>query len=179
MDNRRIVRNLLIGKTNYLESKFEYKSALLRGYMAVIALAVGISYFFIDRMNGIYANTPFYLAVIFLALVTIYLNRNKKYFLASVLFLCAINLIIFLFASSDTHRSGVYMFFICSSLSAFALFGHRQIKYAFAFSIISLALCIVSYWSDPLLPYALVSEEYLRINFTTNFVTALVTCLLI
>ncbi len=63
MDNRKTIRNLLIGKTNYLESKFDYKSAMLRDYMAIIALSVGFSYTIIDRINNIYTNIPYYVVV--------------------------------------------------------------------------------------------------------------------
>ena len=178
MDHQRIIRNILIGKANYLESRVAYKSAMLRGYMAIIALLVGVSYTIIDHLNDIHINIPYYIAVIVLASVTIALNRRKRYTLASVVFLLSINLIIFLFATSDTYRSGVYIFFICSSLSAFALFGHRQVRYAFLFSMLSLVLFIVAYWGkQQLIPTVPFTEEYLQINFTTNFITALITCL--
>jgi PAS domain S-box-containing protein len=173
------VRDILVGRSR-IESRLEYKSAMLRGYMALLAFFVGAAYIFIDLISQIYINFPYYVAVIVLAVITIALNRSHYFRSATVLFLLTINLIIFLFASSDLYRTGTYMFFICISLSAFSLFGFKQIQYAVLFSMLSLALFLISYLGE----YSIIqvkeySETYITITFVANFLIALLTSVLI
>src|SRR5690348_10120383 len=138
------LRNFLVGK-DHIQSRLEYKSAMLRAYMAVLSFCVGVAYIIIDYSKDIHENYAFYVGVILLAIVTIALNRNRYFQAATVLFLLTINLIIFLFSSSDLYRTGTYMFFICISLSAFSLFGVKHIRYAILFCFLSLVLFLVSY----------------------------------
>lgn len=180
MKVRKTIRNILIGKSNYLESRFEYKTALLRGYMSLISLAVGLLYSVIDYFNELSSGYTFYLSIILLAIVTIVLNRKKQYTSASILFLLTLNTIIFLFVLDGISLTGIYMFFICACLSALALFGRKQIRYAFLFSILSLSLALFAYWSgDEPRHIAHVSDDYIRIAFTTNLISSLLTCTLI
>lgn len=175
----RALRNFLVGNDR-IESRLVYKSALLRGYMAFLAICVGVAYIAIDYFTHTHYNYAYYVAVIVMGLVSIVLNRSKRYLLSSVLFLLTTNLIIFLFSASDLYRTGSYMFFICTSLSAFALFGFRQIRYAFLFSVLSLVLFLVSYIGKvSLIHPAQLNETYITINFMTNFLVALITSVMI
>jgi PAS domain S-box-containing protein len=175
----RSVRNLLVGP-EIIESRIEYKSALLRGYMALIAISVGIAYIFINVRNGLQVNYGYYIGVIVMSVATILLNRNRMFQVANLLFLLTINGLIFLFATSDFYRTGIYMFFICISLSAFALLGYRNIQYAFAFCALSLALFVIAYWGNlTLLPVIPNDHRYVNITFTVNFLIAFVTTILI
>jgi PAS domain S-box-containing protein len=173
------VRNFLVGNQR-IESRTAYKNALLRGGMALLALFVGFAYIVIDYASAITYNNVFYVAVIIFASMTIWLNRLHRFHLANLLFLLTLNFIIFLFSSRDLYRTGTYMFFICISLSAFALFGFRQIKFAFAFVALSLLLFVLSYVAG-YSPLHLVKYEemYITLNFTVNFLIALVTSVMI
>jgi PAS domain S-box-containing protein len=173
------IRNFLVG-SDRIESRIAYKSALLRGYMAFLAICVGVTYVVIDYFTHVHYNYGYYIAVIVMGLISIQLNRAGRYVLSSVIFLLTTNLIIFLFSASDLYRTGSYMFFICISLSAFSLFGFRHIRYAFMFSILSLALFLVSYLGKVSLIHPVnLNESYITINFTTNFLVALFTSVLI
>ena len=175
----RAIRNFLVG-SDRIESRILYKRALLRGYMAFLAMGVGVAYIAIDYFTHVHHNYVYYIAVIIMGLVSILLNRSGRYLFSSVLFLLTTNLIIFLFSSGDMYRTGSYMFFICISLSAFSLFGFRQIRYAFLFSILSLVLFLVSYLGKvSLIHPANLGEGYITLNFSTNFLVALITSVLI
>lgn len=179
MSFRSALKKVLLGNV-HIQSRLEYKSAWLRGYMALICISVAIAYTVIDKINGVRTNFPFYWIVVLMGGLVIWLNRTRRYQLSSVIFLVTINFIIFLFASSDPYRTGIYIFFIASSLSAFALFGYRQIKLAVFFSCVSLLLFILSYGFEwRLLPVMDYSEKYITINFITNFIVALITSMLI
>ena len=52
-------RDLIIGKDVYINSWVDYKNALLRGYLIVVSLLVGITYIFVDHYNNITENDPY------------------------------------------------------------------------------------------------------------------------
>ncbi len=179
MRSKPSIRNLLVGKGR-IESRLNYKSAMLRGYMAAIAMAVGLVYMLIDYFNDLSLNFPYYIFVILLSFATIVLNRRHQFHAANLLFLVNLNVLIFLFASRDSYRTGIYQFFICVSLSAFALLGFKRIRYAFLFAGISLCLFLLSYWGNySFLPAIMHNEAYITLNFAINFLVALVTSVLI
>jgi signal transduction histidine kinase len=178
--SRHWFRELLTGKNGPLLSDAEYKTAVLRGNLALVAITVSISYLFIDYFNRIDGNQYYYVATFFFALVSVYLNRQGHYRWASVLFISTLIFIVFLFASGDTYRSGVYIFFVITSLTSFALFGFKERKLALLFTGVSLGLFLYAYWVHPdIVPKRTFTEAYLNINFTTNFIVALVTAIAI
>lgn len=175
-----VFRDLILGKNAILLTGADRKNVLLRGNLTLVGFTVGVSYIFIDHYNGIYGNEPYYFATILVSLTTFALNRAGKYKTANILFVSLLNFIVFLFSTSDTYRSGIYIFFVVTSLTAFALFGYKDRKVALYFSGLSIVLFCYSYWGNhPLMAKRIFTEEYLRINFTTNFIVAEVTSLAI
>ncbi len=173
---RRKFRDLIIGKDTYIDSWVDYKNAILRGHLIVVSLLVGIAYMFMDRYNHVSGNDLYYIAVIVTGAITFILNRKKKYLLSNILFLSLINAIVFLFASSDSYRSGVYIFFVITGITSVTLFGRKDRTLAIFFVILSVILFFLSYWGNfSILPKRVLTEEYIQISFATNFVIALVT----
>ncbi len=169
-------RDFIIGKDTYIVSWVDYKNAILSGHLIVVTILVGIIYLINDRLYGIYGNEPYYIAVIIIAIVSLILNRKRKYLLAKILFMLNINVIIFLFASNDAYRTGIYMFFVIAGISGFALFGHKDRKLAIAFASLSAVLFFISYWGGfSIQPKRVFTEEYIQISFATNFMIALIT----
>jgi signal transduction histidine kinase len=169
-------RDLIIGKDTFITSWVDYKNAVLSGHLIVVSILVGIAYLIIDHLNGIQGNEPYYFAVVAVAITALLLNRKGKYRLANILFMLLINVIIFLFASNDSYRTGIYMFHVISGITGFALFGHKDQKLAFAFAGFSALLFFLSYWGGfSIQPKRVFTEEYVQITFATNFVIALIT----
>jgi signal transduction histidine kinase len=169
-------RDFAIGKDTYIVSWVDYKNAILSGHLIVVTILVGIIYLINDRLYGIYGNEPYYIAVIIIAIVSLILNRKRKYLLAKILFMLNINVIIFLFASNDAYRTGIYMFFVIAGISGFALFGHKDRKLAIAFASLSAILFFISYWGGfSIQPKRVFTEDYIQISFATNFMIALIT----
>lgn len=169
-------RDFIIGKDTYIVSWVDYKNAILSGQLIVVSILVGLIYFVNDRFHGIYGNEPYYIAVIAISIVALMLNRKRKYRLANILFMLSINVIVFLFASNDRYRTGVYMFLVISGITGFALFGHKDRKLALAFAFLSALLFFISYWGGfSIQPKRVFTEEYIQISFATNFIIALIT----
>lgn len=168
-------RDFIIGKDTYIVSWVDYKNAILSGHLIVVSILVGIFYLVNDRYHEIYGNEPYYVGVIVVGILALVLNRKKKYRLAKIVFMSLINVIVFLFASNDTYRSGVYMFFVVAGITGFALFGHKYRKLAIAFAALSTLLFFISYWGGfTIQPKREFSEAYVQISFATNFMIALV-----
>ncbi len=169
-------RDLIIGKDTFIVSWVDYKNAILSGHLIVVSILVGVFYLVNDRLNKIYGNEPYYIGVIVIGILALVLNRARKYRLANIVFMSIINLIVFLFASNDTYRTGVYFFFVIAGVTGFALFGHKDRKLAIAFATVSAILFFVSYWGGfTIQPKRVFTEAYVQISFATNFIVALIT----
>lgn len=167
-------RNLIIGKQNYIESWLDYKNAVLRGNLIMLSIFVGAVYLFVDWINGITGNELYYFSAILIGVIALYLNRLGKHKLSSISFMLLINLLVFLFASNDQYRSGVYIFFVVTAMSSIAIFGHRYKYWAFAFVCLSVVLFFVSYWGGiSIQPKRAYTEAYIKLNFAINFLIAM------
>ena len=167
-------RNLIIGKQNYIESWLDYKNAVLRGNLIVLSIFVGAVYLLVDWANDITGNELYYVSAILIGVISLYLNRLGKQKLSSILFMLLINLLVFLFASKDQYRSGVYIFFVVTAMSSIAIFGHRYKYWAFVFVCLSIALFFISYWGGiSIQPKRNYSEAYINLNFAINFLIAM------
>jgi hypothetical protein len=151
-----------------------YKKSILRGQLSILSILVGITYIIIDTANGVYLNIYYYAFLIFASLVTLALNKRNKALAANITFLVLMNLLVFVFASSDTYRSGVYTFFIVSSITGLTLCGYEQLKLGLFFVGVSVALFVVAYVFkySPVLPRADFPENYITMYFTANFVVS-------
>lgn len=159
-----------------IPSHLEYKTALLRATLAIISIVVGAVYIITDAFYSITGNSPFYVFAMFAGIITLLLNRRRYYTLASIVFMIAINGVVFLFADSDPFYTGIYAYFICTSLTAFALFGIQKKFLALGFSTLALILCLTAYWTeDHLLNHNVVPPAYANIYLTINITVALIT----
>lgn len=156
----------------------EYKRALLRGRLSTISILVAISYFVVDNLRHVNVNFPFYFAAFLLGIITLFLNRKRYYLLASLCLVVAYNLIIFVYCSSESYKSGSAVFFVCCCLASFAFF--QNPRHAVLSCLFSIVLFVISFSGHPeIVPYRYFDDDYLRINFAYNFFGALITCVLI
>lgn len=171
--------SLLIGKVN-THSAFEYKSARLRAYLSLLSIVVGLFYILADYLTGVQGNTVFYLLAIAAGLVCLILNRYGYYLIANVVFLLTINFTVYVFADNDPHFTGIYIYFLCTALTAFALFGYKYLKWAIGFSLLSLSLSLLAYWHDlHLVKRQVIALENAPLYFSINFLAAFFTALFI
>lgn len=169
-------RDLIIGKDTFIVSWVEYKNAILRGHLIVVSIFVAITYLITDRVNQIYGNEVYYFVLLVTSITTLIINRYGHYRLANVLFMSMINALVFLFASNDINRSGIYMFFLIAGITGFALFGHKDRPLAILFASISVFLFFLSYWGGfTIQPTRVYTEQFLKVNFAINFVVSFTT----
>jgi signal transduction histidine kinase len=154
----------------------EEAGARLRALLSVIAVVVGLVYVVIDWLNGIPGGTFFYVLVVALGGLSMYLNYRKRYFTSSAVLMAGVNAVVFVFADSDHQNQGYSIYFLCTSITALALFGYQHIKVGFGFAVLSLILMLLSLLYDfGFVPVRVVPGElasmYLVLNVTVSLVT--------
>ncbi|MBX2965185.1 MAG: HAMP domain-containing histidine kinase [Cyclobacteriaceae bacterium] len=171
---KRAIRNLIIGKNNYIDSWTEYRQVILSGQFALIAIIVCALYLMLDLSWGIYKPIPVYVASIFVLSISIVLHRAGRHCAAYYVLFPALNFIVYLFTSSEGMATGTYILFLPVALGAFAVFNYKQRIIAVNLAALTYALFILSYFSDfSILPSRGYSEEEKMANFLINFAVAL------
>jgi signal transduction histidine kinase len=178
-----IIRNLLIGNHNFVMDWVGYKVALLRGRLSLLCFAVVSIYICFDIFNGVTVLIPSYLGVMVVSLITIFLNRRKKYVEASFAFLGLINIMTYVFAVNDSSQSGVSIFFLMSALTSMVFFGYDKRLFVFIFCGLSVFLFLSAY----LFPLKFLvftggdmdlinSPKYREVSFVINFLGGFFLC---
>ena len=179
MATSRFMRDFLLGKDR-IDSRTEFKEALLRGQIGFLIGAICFSYIFIDLLSGVSQFTPFYLIGIVAATAIILLNRNRKAKSASIMILVFSNLIIYLFASIDSPLGGVFLYFTATSAAALILFARSDRYVGYIFVVISITLGLLAYvldWS-PIIALA-DPTSYELTSFVTNYTIGMLCCVMI
>ena len=155
----------------------EFKKAILRIELGLLAIVVGIVYTIIDIANGIYINLHYYITLMLVTVVVLWLNKAHRFRAASIIFVLLINSLIYLLASGDTYRSGVYAYFIVSSITALTLFGYDELALGLGSVLLSIVLFVLAYLLkiSPVEQPEFFSEDYVAVFFTTNFIVSLLT----
>ncbi len=171
---KKFIRNLTVGKNNYIESWTEYRKVILSGQFALIAILVCLLYIVLDTRWQVYSTIPVYLAGIACCVVTVYLHRKGHHYAANLILFPTLNFIIYLFVSSEGPYTGAYVLFIPVTIGAFAVFNYQQQLYAIVMAALAYLLFMAAYLGDySILPRRIYSEEELSANLLINFGVAL------
>ncbi|WKZ59804.1 MAG: HAMP domain-containing sensor histidine kinase [Cyclobacteriaceae bacterium] len=176
---KRAIRNLIIGKNNYIDSWTEYRQVILSGHFALIAIMVCFIYTLIDLSWDLYKPIPVYLFCIGMLSLAIGLHRRGKHCTAYYIIFPTLNFVVYLFASSEAPATGAYILFIPIALGAFAVFNYKQRFIAVNLAALTYSLFVLAYFGDfSILPKRMYSEQELMANFLINFAVALPTSIL-
>lgn len=175
MKLRKRIKLLILGKNTYMESYADFKQVMLSGYYAIIGmLAFSIYLLFFFKQESVTVNVIFFTGLLLMG-STIYFHRRQKHVVANFILLSTLNLTIYLFASSESVRSGTFVFFIVSILASFSLFSYVNRKRAIFFALVSVALFILAYTLPvSILPYRHYTDEYLAMNVVVNSTIAII-----
>ncbi len=169
---KRAIRNLIIGKGVYIESRNEFRQIMLSGQYALISIMVIIFYFILDLTDWpiIHETTYLYFGALVLIAISLILHRNQRHCTANYFLFPTFNILLYLVVSSENLRTGAFVFFIPTSLGSFAVFNYTQRRIAIAFALFSFslfALAMVGNFS--ILTFRTYSESYIRMNQLINF----------
>ncbi len=131
-------------------------------------------------MNGIFSFIPWYIAAFFVGTLVIYLNRKRKYAIASSVLLIFANLLVFVIADVGNPERGVFLFFIVTAVTGLVLFYHSNLNLGIAFVVVSIVLAMLAYYFDLHLFEQLPDDGRLvKINFTANFIIGIASAVLV
>lgn len=174
----RLVRDLIIGKKNYIESWYTFKQVMLSGQYAIMAIILLIFYMVLVSVWTApqYENIAVFLAGIGLVSVSIYLHRKGEHCAANYFLFPTLNVLVFLFASSEDTGTGAAILFIPIVIGAFAVFDFKQRLIAIFFAISSYVLFMIAYFGEvSLLEHRQYSDDEMLLNLVINFTVALYT----
>ncbi|MFY8037694.1 MAG: sensor histidine kinase [Cyclobacteriaceae bacterium] len=169
---KRLIRNLIIGKSAYIESVHEYRQIMLSGQYALISLIVLGFYILMEIRNGyqFIESVIVYTVAFLLILGSLVLHRQQKNVEANFLLFPTFNLLLFLIVSSESINTCSGVFFIPVSLGSFAVFNYTQRKIAMGFAVFSFILFFIAMMGPvPLLTFRHYSEPYIQLNQVINF----------
>ncbi len=175
---RHFLEPLLLGRMATSASGYDRKVALLRGGICLLAIFICAIYLLIDHLEGVVGGRYFYWLLIASSGVALWLNRRGFYRTATVVFMATGSVVVYVMASNDVLRTGVYLYLILLMLGAFALFGYSHIRWAVAFSVLTLVQFTLAYVYDfrPVSLQMSLSAEAAEFSIVNNFFIAFVTC---
>lgn len=167
---KRAIRNLLVGNKP-IASRIEFKYALLCGQFALIFFFVGLIYCVVDPINNVYTFLPGYFFMMAVSVIIILLNRARRHLTASMLLLTFINIIVFLFCSTDHPHGGVFFFFMSCSVAGLILAGYYNRYAGIFFGLLPIALGVIAYFTElKLIPPPSYEPGVVQFNFAINYV---------
>jgi len=170
---KKLVRNLIIGKDVYIESRNEYRQVMLSGQYAILSLIVLALYILMEFQFGFTSSMIAFCLSLILVFYSLLLHRQQRHCLANYFLFPTLNLLLYLIVSSESRDTGAFVFFIPVSLGSFAVFNYSQRRVAVAFALFSFMLFAFSLVADfSLLPYRNYPPDYAKMNQTINFIIA-------
>lgn len=167
---KRAIRNLLVGNAP-ITSRIEFKYALLCGQFALIFFFVGLIYCIIDPINNVYIFLPGYGVMMAVSVIIILFNRARQYNIASMLLLTSINIIVFLFCTTDHPHGGVFFFFMSCSIAGLILAGYYNRYAGIFFALLPIVLGVIAYFAElQLIPPPSYDPGVVQFNFAINYI---------
>lgn len=171
---RQWIRDLIIGRENFIESRGLYKQVMLSGQFALIGMVLCALYATVDFIDGVYLTLPVYIVNFAFLIVCIFIHRQGRHCLANYFLLPTLNITVYIMASSESPNTGAFIFFLPVSLSAFAVFNYNQRLLSLLFAAFTYVLFAFAYFVDfSILPKRDYGTDMLLFNVVVNFTVAL------
>ena len=179
MQVTRILREYIIGKNQFINSRVEFKRVLLTGYLSLLSILVNWAYMLFgsheEHIWLSWLNVAFCVVCIFsLALI-----RLKKYTASKLILFPPAYAIVFIICATEPYYTGVSFLLVIISIGAIALFGIEQWRYSAVLSVIGAVIFLVAYVGEVKLWHDEYSETFIYKNFVLNFFVSLITSVLI
>ena len=167
---KKFIRDLIIGRNVYIESRSEFRQVMLSGQYAIIALLV-IAYYLLMEFSFGYTESQLTFCTAFaLIFYSLVLHRKGKHCLANYFFFPTLNMLLYLIVSSESSGTGAAVYFIPVSLGAFGVFNYQQRNIAILLAFLSFALFALSVFTQfSMLPFRDYSPSYIQLNAIVNF----------
>lgn len=174
MSFKRFIRNVIIGGDKFIESYSEFRQALLSGQFAMIGFLFCMVLGVFNYQVGYVETLPVFGGASFLLLLSVILHRHGSHSLANYILLATMNITVYILASSESAKTGSFLFFIVSSILSFAVFSYHERLLSILFAIFTYVLFALAYFIDfGILPQRVYSDDVLLFCIIINFSAAL------
>jgi signal transduction histidine kinase len=174
MSFKRVIRNLIIGDDKYIESYSEYKQTMLSGRFAIIGMVFCAVSAAINFDMGYHETLPILSGTIFFLILSLTFHRYGNHSLANYTLLATMNIAVYILTSSESAKTGSFMFFIVSSIVSFAVFSYHERLLSILFAVFTYVLFALAYFVDySILPHRDYSDDVLLFCIIINFTAAL------
>lgn len=168
------VRNLVVGKNNYVESWPLFKRVMLTGQLCLLSVFFSFIYLILDTNFDRYSYLYAYGILIAGSVGSLILLRAKHYITGRLFFLFTSLFVIVLFSMAQPTESGSYLFYMVLSVAALTIFGHDNLRLGVGFSALMLFLFVAIYFGgftliEPLAEDPVYNEWTFGINFIIVF----------
>ncbi len=172
---KKLVRNLIIGKRNYIESWCEFKQVMLSGQYLMISILACIFYALIDVfLLGTLVTLPVYIVALGLFGLAWYQHRKGNHCEANYFLFPTLVVVVYLVSASESPSSGGYIHFIPIVLGGFAVFDYKKRLIAIFIACATYVFFSLSFFTEfSLLPKHYYTEEQDTINLILNFSVAM------
>jgi signal transduction histidine kinase len=171
---RKWLRDLIIGESNFIESRGLFKQVMLSGQFALMGIVICILYLTVDLLEDTYSTFPVYFINLIFLSMSIYIHRQGRHCLANYFLLPTMNITVYLITASESAESGGFIFFIPVALSAFAVFNYNQRLLSLLFATFTYVLFALAYFVDfSILPERRYDDDLILLNVVVNFSMAL------
>jgi signal transduction histidine kinase len=174
MSFKRVIRNVIVGDDKFIESYTEYRQALLSGEFAIIGVLFCIVSAVFNYTIGYLETLPVLGGTAFFLVLTVMLHRQGNHSLANYILLATMNISVYILASSESAKTGSFLFFIVSSITSFAVFSYHERLLSILFAVFTYVLFAFAYFIDfSILPHREYSDDVLLFCIVINFSAAL------
>ena len=174
MSLKHVIRNVIIGDDKFIESYSEFRQALLSGEFAIVGIIFCIVSGVFNFRIGYTETLPVLAGTASLFGLTLVLHRRGNHILANYVLLATMNTAVYLLASSESAKTGSFLFFIVSSIASFAVFSYNERLLSIIFAVFTYVLFTLAYFVDfSILPHRDYSDDILLFCIIINFSAAL------
>ncbi len=174
MPIKNLIRDLVIGRKEFIESQSDFKKVLFSGQFAIINIIIFLLYATVQIVQGGYLTAFVICGAIALLVYSIICHRWSQHMRANYILLPSINVTYYLLASSESSGTGLSLYFIATVIAAFAVANYEQRLFSILFAIFSYILFVFAYFVDfSFLPRREHSADMILFSHIINFTAML------
>jgi len=173
---KKMIRNLVIGKDVYIESRNEFRHIMLSGQYGLLSFCAIVFYFALALRGGLTIPLLVYGFSGGLVVLSLVMHRLGRHCTANCLLFPTLNILLFLIVSSESMTTCSFLFFFPLAIGSSAVFNYSHKKIAALFVLLSFLFLALSI-SDlvTLIPYRNYPSAVIQVCKVRNVIIAFCT----
>ena len=169
---QKLIRDLIIGRRNFIDSWSLYKQVMLSGQYALISIVVFAAYIGLEFLWAEMSleTMAVFAAGIVLQMLSIYMHRKGEHCTANYFLFPTLSITLALLATSESYASGALIFYIPIIIGSFAVFDYKQRMWSVFFTAFTYVVFMLAYFKVfDVLPMRHYTHDELMLSLIINF----------